>query len=284
MSDTPTHHTPAGVAIVGGGNMGGALLAGVRSAGLVDARKACVLESDLAKHAALRDAGENVTASVADLHAWLQANPDACVVLAVKPQAFGGLALELRDACPLAGRLVISIMAGVSIAAISRDLGSPRVIRAMPNLPATMRAGATAFAAADACTPADLAMCDAVFRSVGPVVLQVAESQLDLVTAVVGSGPAYVFLLAEAMLASARERGLAHDAAAMLVRQTFVGAAALLGADAREPGELRAAVTSKGGTTQAALEVFASRGFAEVVDSAIAAAAARGRELGRPLA
>lgn len=284
MSDTTQRHVPAGLAILGGGNMGQAFVAGVLAAGLVSESDVCVLEIDAAKHATLRACGAMVTGSVADLRAWLDARPSACVIVAIKPQSFAELARDMRSACPIAGRLVVSIMAGVSIEAVSRELATPRVVRAMPNLPATLRAGATAYASAGACTSEDLSTCDAIVRSIGPVVLRVEESQLDLVTAVAGSGPAYIFLLAEAMLASARARGLPRDAAAALVRQTFSGAAALLAVDAREPGELQAAVTSRGGTTQAALEHFAAHNFHAIVDGAIAAAEARGRELGQPRA
>jgi pyrroline-5-carboxylate reductase len=270
----------AGLAILGGGNMGRAIATGVLAAGLLAREDVCVVEPDMMKHSGLTSCAASIETSVAALQHWLAGRQDACVVLAVKPQVFPALASELRHAAPVGDRLVLSIMAGVSIGTLTRELGAPRTVRAMPNLPATIGQGATAFSPGSGCTTRDRASALAVLGALGPVAIEVDESQLDLVTAVAGSGPAYLFLLAEVMLASAHRRGLSSADASALVRHTLAGAGQMLIADTREPAELRAAVTSRGGTTHAALSVLTAGGFEALVDGAIGAAEARGRELG----
>jgi pyrroline-5-carboxylate reductase len=175
---------------------------------------------------------------------------------------------------------VISIAAGVPLAAIEALLPKSRVVRAMPNTPAMVLAGATALAPGSRATASDMALATAIFASVGEVV-QVPDSQMDAVTALSGSGPAYVFLLAEALIAAAAELGMPSETATTLAIQTIYGAGKLLRESTDAPDVLRRKVTSPGGTTAAGIAQLESHDFAGAVRACIAAAQARGSELGQ---
>lgn len=203
----------------------------------------------------------------------------AAVILAIKPQ-------EAQAALPLyarfrAGALFLSIMAGRTIAGMERLIGEgAALVRAMPNTPAAIRQGITASCAGTHTSAAQRELSARLLGAIGEVVWVNAEADLDAVTAVSGSGPAYVFLLAELMEKAGIAEGLAPELARRLARQTVAGSGALLAASAEEASALRQAVTSKGGTTAAALEVLmAPRGWPDTVARAIAAAAARSRQL-----
>jgi len=175
---------------------------------------------------------------------------------------------------------VLSIAAGVRTATIEAGLGAgPAVVRCMPNTPALVGRGAAAIAGGTAATDDDLAWAAAILSAVGTVV-SVTESELDAVTGLSGSGPAYVFHLAEGLVAAGIAEGLAPDVADALVRQTLLGAATLLVESGEDPAVLRANVTSPGGTTAAGLAVFADADLIGLVGRAVAAATARSRELG----
>ncbi|MEX2016604.1 MAG: pyrroline-5-carboxylate reductase, partial [Candidatus Hydrogenedentales bacterium] len=177
--------------------------------------------------------------------------------------------------------LVISVAAGVSSAFISNGLGGgARVVRVMPNTPALVRAGATGLAAGADCTAADVALARRIFEAVG-VVEEVRENQLDAVTAISGSGPAYFFYLAECLAKAGEKEGLSTAQANRLAAATLAGAGKLLQESSESPAELRERVTSPGGTTFAALEMFRALDFEGAVNTAVAAAAARSRELGK---
>lgn len=271
-----------GLLVVGGGNMGGAIVRGGVSAGVLDAARVCVLEPDAGKRAVLRDElGVAVVESFGEgsecARAWLEAAPRAAVLMAIKPQVLPMLATQTRGA--LARRLVVSILAGVRLATLERTLGTARVVRAMPNLAASIGEGATALAAGAGASPTDVGEARALCGAVGPVVVELDEAHFDVFTALAGSGPAYVFALAEAMIAAARGAGLSEGQADAIVRQTVLGAARLLASDARSPAMLREAVTSKGGTTEAALAVLAARAWGDALGEAIRAGAARGAAL-----
>ena len=203
------------------------------------------------------------------------------VVLAVKP-------LHMKTACEqIAGALtraplVISIAAGVPTERVETWLGGgARVVRAMPNTPARVGAGVTALAPGRLATETDLTRATRLFTAVG-LVVRVSEPEMDAVTAISGSGPAYVFYLAEAMLEAAARLGLAPDIAETLVRQTILGAGRLMETEsATSPTELRRRVTSKGGTTEAAVSILEARGVHDAWLMAIDAAAARARELSK---
>src|SRR5690606_13250813 len=153
------------------------------------------------------------------------------------------------------------------------------VVRAMPNLPARIRQGATAICLGDGAAPGDDDFALALFRGIGPLVLRIDESLMDAFTAVAGSGPAYLFYLAEAMTRAATELGFDAPAAREIVKATLAGSASLLAQSSESPADLRAAVTSKGGTTEAATTVLDNAGVMNAIVRAITAARDRGREL-----
>lgn len=201
------------------------------------------------------------------------------VVLAVKPQGFGAAANTLK-AWVGPKTLVVSIMAGVTIARIAGALGSHKVARAMPNTPGAIGMGATGYALSDACGNDEAIATARLLEPLGFVVGPLKEEQMDAVTAVSGSGPAYVFLLVEALGAAGRSAGLDEATAMVLARETVIGAGALLGEFAESPAELRKQVTSPGGTTAAALGVLMGQGgMPDLMARAVDAAVKRGAEL-----
>ena len=205
------------------------------------------------------------------------------VVLSVKPQILSRV-LEQIAVAIRPDALVISIAAGVPVAAIqSRLAPGARVVRGMPNTPALVDAGATAIAGGEHARESDLEDAKRIFDAVGITVI-LDESQLDAVTGLSGSGPAYVFLLLEALLDAARQIGLPAPAARRFVEQTVAGSAALAAASPDPPAELRRIVTSPGGTTEAAMAVLEAKGVREAFIAAVLAAHAKAEALGKPTA
>ncbi|MEZ6030257.1 MAG: pyrroline-5-carboxylate reductase [Hyphomonadaceae bacterium] len=208
-----------------------------------------------------------------------QPEPADLLILAIKPQGFGAAAAGLK-AWVGPHTLVVSIMAGVTIERIAEALGCQKIARAMPNTPGAIGMGATGFTLSPACGDAEAAATTALLDPLGLVVGPLKESQMDAVTAVSGSGPAYVFLLVESLAAAGRSVGLDEATANALARETVIGAGALLGEFAEPASELRKQVTSPGGTTAAALDVLmAAGGMPELMRKAVEAAARRGAEL-----
>lgn len=211
------------------------------------------------------------------------------VLLAVKPQMLAAVAEEIAGAAGSAGgstqslvaeRIVISILAGVPSSRIAASLPGCRVVRAMPNTPASLGMGCTAIALGAGSRPGDESLALRLFAAAGPVVERIDEGLMDAFTAVAGSGPAYAFYLAEAMTRAAVDLGFEPAVADRVVRQVLAGSAGLLAASAgQSAAELRAAVTSKGGTTEAACRVLDEAGVMRVFARALAAARDRGREL-----
>jgi pyrroline-5-carboxylate reductase len=200
------------------------------------------------------------------------------IVLAVKPQQMNAVLANLKPEISNL-KLVVSIAAGVTTSRIERELGGePRVVRTMPNTPALVGAGAAALCKGRYATESDLSLAEKILSAVG-IVVRTDEQHLDAVTALSGSGPAYIFYMAEAMIAAGIEAGLSEDVAKRLAVQTVFGAGKLLAESGELPQELRRKVTSPGGTTEAALKVKMERGFARIVAEAIHAAARRSREL-----
>lgn len=202
------------------------------------------------------------------------------IILAVKPQNAREL---LPEVAPWAGpkHLFISILAGTPTRKIEPHIGGqPRVVRVMPNTPALVGAGASAIARGSHATQADVEVALALFRSVG-VAVEVEEAQIDAVTAISGSGPAYFFYLMEALMSAGEELGLDPEIARKLVLQTALGAATLADQSPDTPATLRANVTSKGGTTEAGIKVLSSGGFSELVLSCAKAAAERAEQLSK---
>ena len=256
------------ILLLGCGNMGGALASGFLR-GSPDARL-LVVEPDSAKAWAMLPAEARVKV-VAEVAGVADAQP-GMTVLAVKPQSMAEVLSQLAP-LPAAEGLVVSIAAGVATGTIRAALPRARVVRAMPNTPASVGEGATGLWGGPEVTEADRRRVDALFGAVGMARWVAAEGAVDAVTALSGSGPAYVFAVCEAMARAGAALGLAPDAAAELARATVIGAAAMLKRDATDPAALKQAVRSPGGTTDAALKVFEhDDALAGLFDRAIRAA------------
>jgi pyrroline-5-carboxylate reductase len=269
------HAQADAVAFIGGGNMARSLIGGMVSRG-TDPTGIHVAEPvDALRDALARDFGVQVhadaTAAAASAGTW---------VFAVKPQVMRAVCTGLADLARDTRPLSISIAAGITGTQLSAWLGgNAAVVRAMPNTPALLGAGVTGLHANAAVHADGRARAQALLATAGETVWIDDEALMDAVTAVSGSGPAYVFLLAEAMEDAARAQGLPADAARTLVTQTLLGAARMLTEAGEPPAGLRRRVTSPGGTTQAAIEAFEAGGLRALVADAIAAATLRGREL-----
>ena len=256
------------IAFIGAGNMGEALIGGLLGAGTVTAQQIIAVDVRADRLEFLKNKF--------GIRAAPEAPPADVFVLAVKPQQMSAV---LSSLIPHPSSLIISIAAGVTTARIERELGGNlHIVRVMPNTPALVGAGAAALAKGTFATDDDLATAEAILRAVGTTV-RVDEKHLDAVTALSGSGPAYVFFVTEAMIKAGIEAGLAAAVAKKLALQTVYGAAKLMIESDDEPGELRRKVTSPGGTTEAALNVMNERQLAEIFVEAIQAATRRGREL-----
>jgi pyrroline-5-carboxylate reductase len=262
------------IAFLGGGNMGEALIRGLLTAKTVTPSQIVVTDvrperlDSVAKTFGIRTTGDNMKA-VADAD---------IVVLAVKPQQMSTVLAPLKSATSDL-TLFISIAAGVTTARIEGELGGrAHVVRVMPNTPALVGAGAAALAKGAYATDDDLATAESILGAVG-ITVRVAERFIDAVTALSGSGPAYVFFVTEAMINAGVTAGLDEALARKLAIQTVYGAAKLLVESGEEPESLRRKVTSPGGTTEAALKVMNERKLTEIFVEAIQAAEQRSREL-----
>jgi pyrroline-5-carboxylate reductase len=261
--------------LVGAGRMGGAMLRGwLRDLNAAGLSAITVVEPqpdvETKRAADSKLIALNTAPAVADI-----------VVLAVKPQGFGAATGDLK-AWVGPQTLVISIMAGITIDRIVKALGSEKVARAMPNTPGAIGKGVTGYALSPACGKDEALATSRLLEGLGAVVGPLAEGSMDAVTAVSGSGPAYVFLMVEALAAAGKAAGLDEATAAALARQTIIGAGALLDGSTQSPVELRKAVTSPGGTTAAALDVLMGGGaLPDLMRKAVEAAARRGAELAR---
>lgn len=203
------------------------------------------------------------------------------IVIAVKPQIIDSVLAGLRDAVG-PETLVVSVAAGISLSRLAAGLGTGRVVRTMPNTPAQIGKGITGAVAGPEVPPEGRAIASALMEATGGLVWFEAESDLDAVTAVSGSGPAYVFHLVEALAEAGRRQGLAPDIAMTLARKTVIGAAALMEADPAEARTLRENVTSPNGTTAAALAILMEdEALTGLMDRAVTAARRRSEELGR---
>jgi pyrroline-5-carboxylate reductase len=259
------------LAVVGGGKMGYALTSGLLAAGWAKPEELSVVEVVEGRRAELVDQLPGVD---------VRGDVPACegAVVAVKP----GDVPAACQALALAGATrVLSIAAGVPLLKLEGWLGDEvRVVRAMPNTPALVGAGAAAISPGAAAHDDDLAWAEGILSAVG-IVVRVPESLLDAVTGLSGSGPAYVFLLAEALIDAGVLVGLSRDVSARLVTQTLLGSARLLAESGSGPEGLRAAVTSPGGTTAAGLKALEGRAVRAAVAEAVVAATERSKELGR---
>jgi pyrroline-5-carboxylate reductase len=264
----------ARLAIIGGGFMGGALAEGLIDSGWRREDLVVAKVRQARRHFLVE---ELRVPTMEDAAAAVALAPT--VLFAVKPQEMGRVLEQVAPAFT-ADKLAISIAAGVRIATLESALGEVPVIRTIPNTPAAVGLGASALARGRFATDAHLATAIDILGAVGKTVI-VEEGQLNAVTAVSGSGPAYVFYLAEGLIAAAIAEGLSREQAYTLTCQTFVGAAHLLSHDPAGPAELRARVTSPHGTTHAAITFLEERGWLATFQQAVARARQRSEELGR---
>ncbi len=260
---------------LGFGNMGGAILGGLLEAGTLSPDKAAVFDVDADKCRAAGRLGVKLAQSPADL-----ARMSDTLLLAVKPQDMDEALVQLKPGFS-PSTLVISIAAGVSIDNLRERLGSDiRAVRVMPNTPALVGAGAAGIALSEMCTEADAERARMIFEAIG-IAVMVPEEAMDAVTALSGSGPAYFFYMVECLVRAGMAEGLGEAEAARLAGQTLLGAGRLLSESGERASVLRERVTSKGGTTAAALARFEEEGLERAVAAGVAAAAARSRELGK---
>ncbi len=283
MTSPADVHTPiiVPIAFIGGGNMASAIIGGAVAAGVLDEDAVVVADP----HAVARDRFRHAVPDASAALAWLREREASGgvgeLVLSVKPQMLPavaeGAAAALADSPP---RTVTSILAGMTTRGVRTALGVGwPVVRAMPNTPARVRLGMTALSLAAGTTDADAANATLLFGAVGETI-RIDESLMDAFTSAAGSGPAYVFYLAEAMTHAACDLGMTPGDADRVVRQTLLGASTLLAQASDAPEQLRAAVTSKAGTTAAATGVFDDADLHGIVSRAMRAARDRGRELG----
>ncbi len=267
------------VAFLGAGSMGGAILRGLVASGIPVEGGITATNRTAARAAELADLeGVRSIALEQDPDGNAQAARSRIVVVGVKPGMVPDLLAEiaphLRD-----DAIVVSVAAGVTLATFARVLGAGvSVLRAMPNTPATVGRAVTGLAAADGVTDEERALVRALFETVGSVI-EVPEEQIDPLSTISGSGPAYVYLLIEEFTKAAIGKGFAEPEARLMAEQTFIGATALLEASGEDPAELRRRVTSPKGTTERAVAVLQDAHLDDLFARATDAALARAREL-----
>ncbi|MBY0242257.1 MAG: pyrroline-5-carboxylate reductase [Burkholderiaceae bacterium] len=271
------------IAFIGGGNMAAALIAGLAGK-LTAGANIHVVDPNSAALAQLHAHYGVSTAPAADAAPEAIAQADV-IVLAVKPQIMKDVTAQLLPLLPAGGgALLLSIAAGIRAQDLSRWLGGyAAIVRTMPNTPALIGQGITGMVAASGVSAAQRAAADAIMKAVGGTVWLDDEALIDPVTAVSGSGPAYVFYFIEAMQQAALEMGLDAEQGRQLALATFTGAAQLAAQSDEPVSVLRERVTSKGGTTYAALTSMEESGVKQAIITAMKAAAARGRQLGEEL-
>ena len=267
------------IAFIGAGNMARSLIGGLLKQGFA-AKNISASDPAEACLTATRELGEVFTTSDNQL-AIDQAD---IVVLAVKPQVLGSVVTPLQDKLSSNKSLLISIAAGITCESLQQWAGkSVPMVRCMPNTPALLQAGATGLYASSAVTEQQKSAAAAILNAVGITVWVDKESDLDAVTAISGSGPAYFFLLIEAMQATGEKLGLSADTAMLLVQQTALGAARMAQEESVDVAELRRRVTSPNGTTEAAVKSFQESGLSTVVETALQAAYDRSQALAKEL-
>ena len=260
------------IGIIGCGNMGQALLAGLSAKAYTSRKNIFCCDKDKNKINSIRLRFKvSVTSSNNDL-----VKKSDVIILAVKPQDVNAL---LRDmVSPIAGKLLISICAGISTQRLQRCLGKVSVVRVMPNMPAQILQGISAISLGKYATTRDKKVAVSIFSCIGDVV-EVEEKLMDAVTAISGSGPAYFFHLTENLIDTAKELGIPEPIAQRLAIKTALGSAMLMGQAKENPQILRGRVTSKGGTTEAAFNVFRRKGLDKILALAFKAAARRSKQL-----
>jgi len=282
--NTLKKNTNTHITFIGGGNMGRALISGLLASGF-EANQLSVVETNASTALGLhQDYGVQVIGALDQIAFDFSKNN--VVVMAIKPQDFNvvakGLSAKLKHASA-PGPLILSIAAGIRIKDMSRWLDHERCVRAMPNTPALIGKGITGLFADAAVNQADRDLAQTICNAVGQAVWVPEEKLMDAVTAVSGSGPAYVFAFLEAMQSSGEKLGLDAATARKLAYATLEGATQLAHNSDEHAGVLRERVTSKGGTTAAALEVMKDHGWHDILEKAINAASQRGKAMGDEL-
>ncbi|MDF1810025.1 MAG: pyrroline-5-carboxylate reductase [Phycisphaerales bacterium] len=268
------------ILFVGGGNMAYAIISGAIHAKSIQKESVGVIEPQTNRH----ELFDNVFTSIQDASGWLDAfDKPAVIVLAVKPQMLQevsksiGELLESLSYTPM----VISILAGIKIDKIESSIQSiSHIIRVMPNTPAQIGQAMSALAASSETTDLEINLATQLFSSIGQTI-HIPEDLMDPFTAIAGSGPAYLFYLAEGMIEAARQLGFDKHQSQIIVRQTLLGSSMLLDRSPDLPGSLRTRVTSKNGTTEAATNTLDESGTMDAIVRAIHAARHRGAELGK---
>jgi len=267
------------IGFIGGGNMANCLISGLIASGH-SAQQIWVADADQQKLSALATSMHVNTSATNDA---LIAEVDV-VVLAVKPQVIAAVIKESIASFKQTKTLIVSIAAGINQQSLSKWLGADKaIVRCMPNTPALVQTGATGLHANQNVSDEQHDLAENIMRSVGISVWVEKESELDAVTAVSGSGPAYFFLLMEAMEKSALELGLTEHTARLLIEQTALGAAKIALESSESPAELRVRVTSPGGTTEQAINTFNQGDLSGLVNKAMQAANRRSSELAKEL-
>ncbi|WP_336148804.1 pyrroline-5-carboxylate reductase [Acinetobacter ursingii] len=263
------------ITFIGGGNMAQALIGGLLARGLPTTR---IMVSDPVE--AIRQLLHEKEVQAVDDNVKAIKNADV-VVLAVKPQVLGTVLKPLHGL--FEGKLIVSIIAGAEIETIAALTGTDRVVRVMPNTPALVQTGAHGLYANENVTTKDRDLASQILAATGLTIWVNSEAQIDAVTAVSGSGPAYFFYLMESMIRAGKNMGLDEKVATALTLQTALGAAQMAITSSNTPAELRKNVTSPNGTTQAALEVFDRAQISQNIQTALAAAQKRSQELAHEL-
>ncbi|ENV74861.1 pyrroline-5-carboxylate reductase [Acinetobacter ursingii] len=263
------------ITFIGGGNMAQALIGGLLARGLPTTR---IMVSDPVE--AIRQLLHEKEIQAVDDNVKAIKNADV-VVLAVKPQVLGTVLKPLYGL--FEGKLIVSIIAGAEIETIAALTGTDRVVRVMPNTPALVQTGAHGLYANENVTTKDRDLASQILAATGLTIWVNSEAQIDAVTAVSGSGPAYFFYLMESMIRAGKNMGLDEKVATALTLQTALGAAQMAITSSNTPAELRKNVTSPNGTTQAALEVFDRAQISQNIQTALAAAQKRSQELAHEL-
>ncbi len=264
------------ICFIGGGNMAQALIGGLLSRGLPTTR---ITVSDPVEQIRQILEEKGIQTTTDNVEAIQNAD---VVVLAVKPQVLATVLQPLKGL--LSDKLVISIIAGAKIQTISELIGgSQRIVRVMPNTPALVQTGAHGIYASEAVNAQDRELTSQILAATGLTIWVDSEAQIDAVTAVSGSGPAYFFYLMESMIRAGKNLGLDEKVATALTLQTALGAAQMAITSSNSPSELRKNVTSPNGTTQAALEVFDRAQISQNIQAALAAAQKRSQELAQEL-
>ncbi len=272
-------HPPSRIAFIGGGNMARSLIGGLVRAG-VSGTHFAVAEP----HVDLRNALVHDFGVIACADGASAAKDADAIVFAVKPQVMKSVCVELRDVAQARRPLIVSIAAGIHIDQIDAWLGGDlAIVRAMPNTPALIGAGACGLVANARVDAGQRALAQGILDAAGVVAWVDDEALMDTVTALSGSGPAYFFLLVEALEDAAVAQGLPRETARLLAAQTCLGAGRMLREESAAPAELRRRVTSPNGTTQAAIESFEASGLRQIIARAVTAATLRGQELSAQL-